>query len=125
MQNPAPMEPDLLFVYGLLMRGESHCASLTGATFVAPARSIPDYTLIDRGISPGLLVGGETAVSGELYQVTGAQIERLDLFEEHPHVYRRAPIFLTEGRSAQAYFLVHPPAGAPIIAGGDWRRRRR
>jgi gamma-glutamylcyclotransferase (GGCT)/AIG2-like uncharacterized protein YtfP len=121
--NGAPMDPELLFVYGSLMRGESNYAMLSGATFVSPACSVGSYTLVDRGFSPGLLAGGDTVVSGELYQVTRQQIERLDVFEEHPHVYRRAPISLIDGRTAHAYFLAQPADGASVIVSGDWRRR--
>jgi gamma-glutamylaminecyclotransferase len=105
------------------MSGESNAAELGGAAFLGAARTAPSYTLVDLGDYPGLLSGGATAVAGELYQVAPPHLDRLDVFEEHPDVYRREAVSLADGRPALAYLLVHPPAGAPVIAGGDWRRR--
>jgi gamma-glutamylaminecyclotransferase len=112
-----------LFVYGTLMSGESNATELGGAAFLGPARTAPAYSLLDLGDYPGLVAGGATAVAGELYQVTPPHLVLLDVFEEHPDLYRREPVLLADGRPAVAYLLVRPPPGAPPIAGGDWRRR--
>jgi gamma-glutamylaminecyclotransferase len=112
-----------LFVYGTLMAGETHCVQMEGARLIGAAVTEAAYTLLDLGPYPGLVPGGSTAVAGELYQVAPAALRRLDAFEEHPEVYRRAPVRLAEGGRALAYLLVRPPAGARVIAAGDWRRR--
>jgi gamma-glutamylaminecyclotransferase len=111
-----------LFVYGTLMAGEANAAELGGARFLGRARTTASYTLYDLGPYPGLVAGGSTAVDGELYDVPEERVPALDAFEEHPDVYRRAPIALADGRAAVAYLLVRRPA-APSILGGDWRRR--
>jgi gamma-glutamylcyclotransferase (GGCT)/AIG2-like uncharacterized protein YtfP len=117
------MSATALFVYGTLMAGEANAAELGEAAYLGPARTAPGYTLVDLGPYPGLVAGGATVVHGELYQVPSGQLGRLDLFEEHPTVYRRAPVVLAGGAAAVAYFLVRPAPAAPCIASGDWRRR--
>jgi gamma-glutamylcyclotransferase (GGCT)/AIG2-like uncharacterized protein YtfP len=112
-----------LFVYGSLMSGETHAPELAGAEFLGVVRTAPSYTLISLGRYPGMLSGGQTAVSGELYDVAAPHLTALDVFEEHPDVYCRQDVTLADGRPAQAYLLVQPPSTAPVIPGGDWRRR--
>jgi gamma-glutamylaminecyclotransferase len=119
-----------LFVYGTLMAGEANAAELGGATFLGAARTAARYTLYDLGPFPGLVAEGSTAIAGELYDLPPDRLPALDAFEEHPEVYRRAPIALADGRAAVAYLLVSPPASpsspfpvARAIAGGDWRQR--
>jgi gamma-glutamylaminecyclotransferase len=111
-----------LFVYGSLMRGEAHGAELEGARFLGAARTAGSYTLVTLGRHPALLPGGETAVTGELYEVDGEHVTRLDEFEE-PALYGRRTVVLSDGTAAEAYFLVAPAVGAAVIAGGDWRLR--
>jgi gamma-glutamylaminecyclotransferase len=110
-----------LFVYGSLMRGEAHAGELGPAVFLGPARTAPEYTLVNLGRYPALLPGGATAVAGELYELP--HLAGLDEFEEHPRVYRRGEVLLADGSAAHAYFLVGVPGAAPIIESGDWRSR--
>jgi gamma-glutamylcyclotransferase (GGCT)/AIG2-like uncharacterized protein YtfP len=112
-----------LFVYGSLMRGEAHAEELGPAVFVGPARTAASYTLVSLGPYPALLSEGGTAVAGEIYELPAAQVARLDDFEE-PGTYRRRPVALADGTTAEAYFLVAPLGPeAAVIAGGDWRTR--
>lgn len=110
-----------LFVYGTLMRCEPNAGWLGHARFLGVARTAPAYALVDLGPYPGLLPGAAGVVEGELYEVDAPTLARLDELEEHPTVYRRAPIALGDGSTAHAYLLVDP-RGRPI-ASGDWRRR--
>lgn len=113
----------LLFVYGTLMRGEHHHATLAGAHFVASARSEPRYTLHLVDYYPALSAGGSDAVSGELYEVDARTLAELDTLEDVPSLYLRAPLRLSDGGVADAYVLPRErlPAGAPAIPGGDFR----
>lgn len=114
-----------LFVYGTLMRGEPNHRLLSRTRFLGAALTAPCFELADLGDTPGLVAGGRTAVAGELYAVGPRTLARLDRFEHHPFLYRRATIPLADGSPAEAYLM--PPvavAGCPVIAAGDWRRRR-
>jgi gamma-glutamylcyclotransferase (GGCT)/AIG2-like uncharacterized protein YtfP len=113
-----------LFVYGSLLSGESHNDRLGGSRRLGAASTEPAYTLVDLGPYPALLEGGATSVSGEIYEVDGDVLAALDDFEGHPDEYRRMPIRLLGGDSADTYVL--PRAQAPhgrVIASGSWRAR--
>jgi gamma-glutamylcyclotransferase (GGCT)/AIG2-like uncharacterized protein YtfP len=113
-----------LFVYGSLLFGEIHNARLGGSRLLGVARTEPRYTLIDLGPYPALLAEGTTSVWGELYEVAADVLAALDEFEGHPDEYRRLPVRLLTGESAEAYVL--PRVRAPetrVIASGSWRAR--
>jgi gamma-glutamylcyclotransferase (GGCT)/AIG2-like uncharacterized protein YtfP len=87
-------------VYGSLRRGERHHDELQGAEFLGQARTAPRYALTRLGAYPAL-VAGNGVVSGELYRVSAALLERLDVFEGA--AYRRATALLEDGREVLAY----------------------
>ncbi|HJL14439.1 MAG TPA: gamma-glutamylcyclotransferase family protein, partial [Sandaracinaceae bacterium LLY-WYZ-13_1] len=69
------------------------------------ARTVPRYRLVSLGRFPAMVGGGRTRVVGEVYEVDGATLERLDRLEGHPGFYRRRQVELDDGRSAIAYLL--------------------
>jgi gamma-glutamylcyclotransferase (GGCT)/AIG2-like uncharacterized protein YtfP len=115
-----------LFVYGSLLSGEDNHRHLARCKFVGERRTVAAYTLIDLGGYPALLPEGTTSVFGEIYEVDPETLSSLDAFEGHPVVYRRDPIRLIDGETASAYVLRQRrlALGRPVIASGDWRRRR-
>jgi gamma-glutamylcyclotransferase (GGCT)/AIG2-like uncharacterized protein YtfP len=115
--------PHLVFVYGSLLRGEANHVHLEGARFIGTVRTAPAFTLFDLGEFPALVATGHDAVSGELWEVDDAHLERLDAFEEHPDVYARRKIPLEDGRDAFAYLPRTAPTARERIVSGDWRRR--
>jgi gamma-glutamylaminecyclotransferase len=120
----ASAPPGSLFVYGSLMRGQLYAGKLEGAGFIGPAITAAAYTLIDLGTCPGLVAGGRTAVAGELYRVQPDHLRELDRFEEHPHVYRRGPLVLSDGTAVEAYLYVRAQSASIVVRSGDWRRHR-
>ncbi|MFZ5896645.1 MAG: gamma-glutamylcyclotransferase family protein [Myxococcota bacterium] len=115
-------ERRLLFVYGSLKRGCSNHWALENAEFVRECRTAPHYRLWDLGSYPGLTSGGEFAVLGELYLVSGALILRLDAFEGREYV--RAQIQLENDTHAEAYLLTDAArARALELAVDAWTRR--
>lgn len=99
---------------------------LARARFLGEAWTAPRFTLLDLGSCPAMTQGGRAAVRGELYAVDGPTLAALDRYEWHPRCYRRETVRLADGATAIAY-LVAPGRvrGAPRIAGGDWRWRKR
>lgn len=72
-------EPELLFVYGTLMRGHSAHRLMTGLRWLGPAQAAG--TLYDLGPWPGFQPG-EGVVEGELYAIDApAALLRLDDWE--------------------------------------------
>lgn len=113
-----------MFVYGTLRRGEVNHRYLDSAVFVGEARTDANFTLVDLGGYPGLWLGGNTAITGELFDVDLITLIRLDLFEEVPELYRRRCLEIASGVTAMVY-LYPPELGRhrPVIHSGDWRRR--
>ena len=116
---------DLVFVYGTLLRGESnHDVWLSAARFIDTDRTAPCFTLFSCGDYPALVNGGEDSVPGEVFEVSGAQLARLDVLEECPGFYERQRIRLASGREAWVYTLhVDLLQGARVIVSGSWRSR--
>lgn len=114
----------LIFVYGTLLRGESNHRELGPARYLAEARTLPRYELVDLGHYPALLEHGHDAVSGELYDVPDSWVAHLDLFEDVPTLYERKTIALASG-AAIGYVMRRELAGAAQrIASADWRAAR-
>ena len=115
-----------LFVYGSLRRGERNHDFLIGACFLSRVVTRPRYSLRASGMTPGLADHGEQAVQGELYELDAAHLTRLDRLGGAPGLYERKEVELSDGSSADAYFM--PDAHArcyPEVASGDWASRQR
>jgi len=94
-----------VFVYGTLKRGHSnHNHYLGQARFVGAARTEPLYVMRSLGGFPGVTRGGTTAVTGEIFEVTNAELANLDRLEGHPDFYRRQLISVS-GILVYAYLL--------------------
>lgn len=114
-----------IFVYGTLLAGERNHRLLAHATFVGPAVTEAVFSLVDLGPFPALVAGGGTAVSGEVYEVDGPTLERLDTLERHPEFYKRTTIGLEGGASVETYILAPEQVeGRPLIESGRWRARQ-
>jgi gamma-glutamylcyclotransferase (GGCT)/AIG2-like uncharacterized protein YtfP len=113
----------VLFVYGTLLEGEAHHARLAGARALGAARTSAEYALFDRGEYPALARGGATSVLGELYAIDEALTAELDRFEEHPTLFERGLIRLSDGREVEGYVYAGPLSGARPIDSGCYRSR--
>jgi gamma-glutamylcyclotransferase (GGCT)/AIG2-like uncharacterized protein YtfP len=110
-----------LFVYGTLMRGQRYQKMMASAQFVKSCVTKPLYHLVDLGAWPALVFGGMDAVAGELYCVSDALLEALDVFEEVPQVYTRQLVSLDTESAVEAYFLHgHLAAGKNLIRPANW-----
>ncbi len=101
----------LIFVYGTLKRGFSNAHLLKNAEFICEATSrdalynmvcfqsakAKDYTY------PAVFDGGAYKVQGELYRVTDAELKALDDLEDESERYKRTPITLDSGHTAEFY----------------------
>jgi gamma-glutamylaminecyclotransferase len=98
----------VVFVYGTLKRGHERHFALADQQFIADARTLPRYRMVNLGTYPGLVEGGSTAVAGELWAVDAACLARLDDIEGVAEaLYRRALVHLAPPHTniaAEAYF---------------------
>jgi gamma-glutamylcyclotransferase (GGCT)/AIG2-like uncharacterized protein YtfP len=106
-----------VFVYGTLMRGCSRHHFLSDGQFEGEAST--DGRLLSLGEYPALIDGAGT-VRGELYSFEDlpAALDVLDDVEDFDPAN-------PEGTELLAWLYVYnqPRGSAPIIPGGDWRKR--
>ncbi len=110
----------LVFVYGTLLRGGVNHGLLAAAEWVGEHRTEPRFTLLQLGAYPGLISGGHTAVSGELYRVDNAGLKALDRLEDYPRLYDRR-LIATRFGPAWAYLYRGSVRDRRPIPSGDWR----
>ncbi len=122
-----------VFVYGTLRRGEANDINrLRPAPRLLGTARIRG-TLYDLGPYPGLLLGGETWVQGEVYAITAeleAQLDRIEEVAPVPsgeYARRHVDVELDDRRRLNCLVYEIDPMrvqGRPRIASGDWRQAR-
>lgn len=113
-----------IFVYGSLMHGEFNHSLLKESKFLGKAKTKKEFYFYDLGGFPGIVSGGDTEISGEIYDVDSFTVVELDILESHPQFYRRSRIELLCGQKVQAYILQGGYTnGSPLISSGDWKNR--
>lgn len=127
---PMPQEQHV-FVYGTLRRGEINdinrlrpAPRLLGGARIRGA-------LYDLGPYPGVILGGEGWVQGEVYAITPMLEQQLDVIEEVAPVssgeYTRRHLEVeAAGRTLRCLvYEIHPSRvqGRRLIGSGDWLRR--
>lgn len=102
-----------VFVYGSLKEGYWNHVCIKGSKRISNATTEEAiYDMRDSGY-PLLFEGGEDIVSGEVYEVDDATLERCDRLEGHPNFYKRTPVsvVLTSGEvmDVEMYITQGPP----------------
>ena len=114
-----------LFVYGSLRHGgvhwQNHLAPAVGISAVTDAA----YTMRSRERVPIVERGGDTAITGELFDVDAETLAAIDRLEGHPNWYTRVEIdvHLASGEVRRAWIYLMTPGqheDSAIIASGDW-----
>lgn len=123
-----PRPPRCVFVYGTLRRGGSNDITRLepAPRFVGPA--LVAGVLYHLGSYPGMLLGGDQSVVGEVYAIEPALEAILDAIEgvagqPGDEYIRREVVVLVEGQSlACLVYEINPQylRAAPVIASGDW-----
>ena len=137
-----PADRRHVFVYGTLRRGDVRDITHLQPPPVFVGMASVQGVLYNLGDYPGLLLGGEGWVTGEVYAITAALEQQLDSIEE---VWPQ-PTGEYNKREVKVQLRQHPanheapeavgvlcllyeidPArarGRPVILGGDWRETR-
>ena len=125
-------EPKLVFVYGLLMRGQDLHHYMKGGVFAA--EGCTKGQLVSLGRYPGFIDGSGT-VRGELYRFDDlpAALDVLDDVEEFDatdpvnSIYLRVvrPVMVDGGTEVPAWLYIYNgnTQGVPRIRNGDWRTK--
>jgi gamma-glutamylaminecyclotransferase len=111
----------ILFVYGMLKRGERNHFRLADQEFLGAAVTAPRYRVFDLGAHPGLVrdEAHGLAVRGELFAVSARCLAELDAFEDVPDQFIREVIEVPGHGPVWAYYVNEPvPEAAP--SGDRW-----
>jgi len=119
---------ELVFVYGTLRRGGTNHFRMSGADLVA--EGIVKGRLYRISWYPGLILGDEGEVTGEVYSVDAAQLLELDTFEGlsageiEGSEYRRvkAVVIRPGGKTLSAWVWewIGPFDAKDLLEQGDW-----
>ncbi|MBC7380292.1 MAG: gamma-glutamylcyclotransferase [Burkholderiaceae bacterium] len=120
-----------VFVYGTLRKGQANDITLLSPPPGYVGTGTTPGALYQLGWYPGLVLGGESRVVGEVYLITAQLERRLDEIEEiwpeptNEYFKRLIPV---EVEGALLYCIVYEInperiAGKPLIASGDWLER--
>jgi gamma-glutamylcyclotransferase (GGCT)/AIG2-like uncharacterized protein YtfP len=122
--DPAAAPEVVLFVYGLLLKGEREHGLLEGAPLLRDAFTAAEHTLVDLDFYPVLLVGGRVSVQGELYGISRELRFKLDVHHQCPALFRRISVKLADGTEAQTYAMDEEKVrGKRRLRAGSWRGR--
>ena len=115
-----------LFVYGTLKRGDVRAPLLAGQTLLGTACTQPRYRLFNTGDYPALVEApplglAGMSIQGELWQVDGACLQRLDIEEGvDERLYERREIQLADHPTpAQSYYYLRSVQGL-ADCGASW-----
>ena len=121
-----------VFVYGTLRRGDDNDITRLKPEPVFVGSAVITGTLYDLGAYPGIRLGGEGLVHGEVYAIALELEEQLDEIEElYPqqrdeYFKRIVPVAVQERTFACIVYEINPKyvVGRAILPGGDWARER-
>ncbi len=121
-----------VFVYGTLRRGDDNDITRLKPEPVFVGSAAIAGTLYDLGAYPGIRLGGEGLVHGEVYAIALELEEQLDEIEElYPqqrdeYFKRIVPVAVQERTFACIVYEINPKyvVGRAILPGGDWARER-
>lgn len=113
-----------IFVYGTLRRGESNAHILTHSSKNRKKEGLFTLTGYDMysicSSFPGI-IPGEGSVIGEVYLVDYDTLERLDILEGVPSLYKRQRVKLSDNSIVQTYiFQQTKMPERDKIYSGDW-----
>jgi len=110
-----------VFVYGSLKEGYSNHRLLedSGASFLGGYITPPEYTMVSCGGFPGVLEGGDTPITGEVYEISDNVFKRLDHLEGYPGFYDRKKI-TTEHGEAWMYIINDTYRDHTPVPEGNW-----
>lgn len=108
----------LVFVYGTLKFGFKNYSVMQQASgsFQREAITDPEYSMINMGGFPAVIIGGDTSIHGEIFRVKSLKL--LDRLEGYPRFYDRIEIQTPMGPAwmyvlSSKYHLRHPVEYCP------------
>ena len=130
--SESPVSARHVFVYGTLRRGDDNDITRLKPPARYRGTGWTPGTMYHLGRYPGVLLGGASAVFGEVYAITPELERTLDEIEElYPQqtneYFKRDITVQVDGEPvACIVYEINPDyvAGKPVIASGDWCKDR-
>lgn len=122
------MTKKLYAVYGSLRKGLSNHGTLGNSPMVGTVVTEPKYTMVSLGGFPGVVKGGNTSITLEIYDVKHETIEQnLDWLEGYSgpndeYNFYNKEIIETELGPAYIYYINEDVNGRPLVESGDWKQ---
>ena len=121
-----------VFVYGTLRRGDDNDINRLEPAPVWIGNAVVKGRLFHLGRYPGMLLGGDNDVVGEVYAITPALERKLDeieeLYPQQTDEYFKRDILVHVNDEPVACIVYEINAayvlGKPVIQSGDWVRGR-
>jgi gamma-glutamylaminecyclotransferase len=123
--NTISSHTHIIFVYGTLRKGQWNHYLLDGSKFLGMARTKQKYALYGSGIPFLSRTRAVSQVTGEVYAVDEATLQRLDELEGHPDAYTRelAEVVLENGTELTAWIYFYDLTQGELIESGDFLRQ--
>ncbi len=112
-----------LFVYGTLRRGlENHETYLQNARFIGKAITLDKFALFVDDFPYLNKSPTVSTIVGEIYLVDATTLQRIDILEGHPDVYRRelTTVHTASGKRYDAWVYFYPEPRGVLIPSGDY-----
>lgn len=113
------MSTHRVFVYGSLKKGYGNHYLLEGSLAIGPAKLEPKYSMYSLGGFPAVGLDGDTAITGEVYEVDDRTMLRLDNLEGYPDFYNRLKVETAHGE-AWMYYIEDCSRFSNIVENGVW-----
>lgn len=110
-----------VFLYGSLMRNGYAEWRMAECSWVAAAETADGFALVDLGDYPGMVRAEGGRVLGEIWEAPEHALPALDAYEDHPDLYLRQEIELSDGSQAQAWLYRDATRPGVPVPSGDWR----
>ena len=106
-------------VYGSLRKGLHNHGLLQDSDYLGLDKLQGEYTMLDLGSFPGLLLEGSTDITVEVYDIDDTTFQSLDWLEGYPSFYNRTEVETLYG-TAWVYYLNDDDYSNTAVPSGDW-----
>lgn len=108
-----------LFAYGTLKRDFHNAFYLQGARYLGEFTTDPAYSMYSFGTYPAVSEIGKTAIEGEVYKISEAQLASIDRLEWYPDFYQPVMIETSFGETWM-YVVSEQLCIDKITTNGNW-----
>lgn len=105
-----------VMVYGTLKRGFGNHYLLEGSQYLGDAEV--NAAMYSMGGFPAIILGGDSTIKGEVYEVDGVTLRQLDSLEGYPGWYDRELVDTPYGNAF--IYTMHSAANRAVVPSGVW-----